>query len=98
MLMSRKVVAHGIRSLQVPGYLTISTGKHSPDAERVHVSIKYGNKEDELGLFDWVKMHGVRVTYMRDGSYKRTTIYDDNHVTMRITGDWRVEVEPPEQN
>lgn len=94
-IMPRKVIAHGVRSLQVPGYLTISTGKHSPDNEKVHVTIKYGNKEEELGLFPWVKMHGVRTTYRKDGSHKISTIYDDNRATMRITGAWKVEVEPP---
>lgn len=93
--MPRKVIAHGVRSLQVPGYLTINTGKHSPDPEKVEVKLKYGNTEEDLGTFPWQKMHGVRVTYRKHASLKRTTIYDDNSVTMLVTGEWRVEVEPP---
>ena len=93
--MARTTIAHGVRSLQVPGYVTIKTGKYSADNEKVEVSIKYGNKEDDLGLFGWQKMHGVRVN-MRDNAYKQTTIYDDNHVTIRTTGEWKVAVESPE--
>lgn len=93
--MPRKTIAHGVRSLQVPGYITVLTGKYSPDADKVHLSIKYGNKEEELGLFDYQKMHGVRVAYDKDGLYRYTTIYSPNRVTIRTTGAWRVEVEPP---
>ncbi|MBA7589335.1 hypothetical protein ES708_31417 [subsurface metagenome] len=94
--MPRKVIAHGVKSLQVPGYLTVKTGIHSPDPMLVDVSIKYGNTEEQLGLFEWTKMHGVRVTYRKDGALKIATIYDDHRVTMRVTGEWKVEVEPPE--
>ena len=75
--------------------MTIKTGKHSSDPEKVQISIKYGNKEDELGLFPWQKMHGVRATYMKHSAHKQTTIYDDNYVTLLVTGEWKVAVEPP---
>ena len=94
--MPREVVAHGVGSLQVPVYVTISTGRHSPDAEQVHVTTKRGNKEEDVGLFPWIKMHGVRVRYSKYDAYKQSTIYDDNKVTFLTTGAWSVEVEPPE--
>lgn len=93
--MAFEVIAHGAASLQVPEYITVNTGKYSPDAEKVQVIKRWGNKEEELGLFPWVKMHGVKIDYHKHDAYKRTTLYDNNTVTVMATGAWKVSVEKP---
>jgi hypothetical protein len=88
-------IASGAASLQVPSYVTINTGKYSPDPLKVQVILRRGNTITEIGLYPWVKMHGVKADYHKHGSYKRTTIYDDNSVTFQATGAWSVSVETP---
>ncbi len=90
--MAHEVIAHGAASLQVPEYITINTGRYSPDAEKVQVIKKWGNKEEELGLFPWVKMHGVKIDYNKHDRYLRTTVYDDHTTTIQATGAGRVAV------
>ena len=94
-IMAHEVIAHGVASVHVPEYITINTGKYSPDAEKVQIIKKWGNKEEELGLFSWIKMHGVRVDYHKHGAYKLTTLYDDSTTTILATGAWHVWVEKP---
>lgn len=94
-IMSREVIAHGVGSPEVPTYVTILTGKHSPDPELVLVTTKRGNTIENLGASPWQKMHGVRVSYRKYNAEKRTTIYYDNKVTIMTTGAWKVEVELP---
>ena len=93
--MAHEVVAHGAASLQVPEYVTINTGRYSPDAEKVQVIKRWGNREEELGLYPWVKMHGVKVDYHRHDRYLRTTLFDNTTTTILATGAWKVRVEKP---
>jgi len=89
-----QMIAQGYGSLQLPEYVTINTGKYSPDAEKVQVVVRRGNKERELGLFSWVKMSGVRVSYHRHGRYLRTTLHDNTSTTILATREWKVQAEP----
>lgn len=93
--MSYEVIAHGVASVHVPTYVTVMTGKNSDDPEVVTVLTLRGNKEGEPIYSGWVPMHGVRATYDKDGSHKKTTIYDDSKVTFRTTGAWKLEVQKP---
>ena len=94
-IMAHETVAHGAASLQVPEYITVNTGKYSPDAEKVQVIKTWGNKEEELGLFPWMKMHGVKIDYNKFDRYMRTTLHDDSTTTIHATGAWHVKVEKP---
>lgn len=94
-IMAHEVIAHGAASVHVPEYITINTGKYSPDAEKVQVLRKWGNKEEEVGLFPWAKMHGVKIDYHKFDRYMRTTLHDDSTTTILATGAWHVRAEPP---
>lgn len=95
MIMALKVVASGSASIYVPNYITVSTGKFTSMPDQVKVTVRMGNTTLEPVYAAWNKLHGVRVTYRKFESEKKTTVYDDNSVEFMATGAWRVEVEEP---
>lgn len=93
----RQTVSSGAGSLQLPEYITVSTGKHSKKEDNVQVVTQKGNTIAPPVYSPWNTMFGVRVSYEKDKKYITTTIYDDNEVQIRSTGAWKVEVELPRE-
>lgn len=93
----RTTIASGSGKLQLPQYVTVSTGKHSEMEDRVEIVVREGNTIHDPVYSEWVPLHGAQVKYHKHGKWVTTTVTDDHTVQFMATGAWTVRVElPPE--